>query len=50
MTNVDSVRIRVPRLNAAGFFEVVGICGEGDEFESSVLTGFLVSVSEAFGL
>ena len=47
MADVDLVRIRVLRLNAAGFFEAVGTYGEGDEFESS---GFRVSVSEVFGL
>ena len=50
MADVDSVMVRVLRLNAAGFFEEVGTCGEGDEFESSVLAGFRVSVSEVFGL
>ena len=50
MANVDSVWIRVLRLNAAGFFETVGTYGEGDEFESSALPGFRVNVSEVFGL
>ena len=50
MADVDSVRIRVLRLNAAGFFEVVGTYGEGDEFESSVLAGFRVKVSEVFAI
>ena len=50
MADVDSVLIRVLRLNAAGFFEAVGTYGEGDEFESSVLAGFRVRVSEVFGL
>ena len=50
MADVDSVWIRVLRLNAAGFFEVVGTYGEGDSFTSSVLAGFTVNVSEVFGL
>ena len=50
MADVDLVLIRVLRLNAAGFFEHVGTFGEGDTFESSVLAGFRVSVSEVFGL
>ena len=50
MADVDSRTITVLRLNAAGFFEHVGTYGEGDEFESSVLAGFRVNVSEVFGL
>ena len=50
MADVDSVWIRVLRLNAAGFFEVVGTYGEGDTFTSTVLAGFTVNVSEVFGL
>ena len=50
MADVDSVWIRVLRLNAAGFFEVVGTYGEGYEFTSTVLTGFTVNVSDVSGL
>ena len=50
MADVDSVWIRVLRLNAAGFFEVVGTYGEGDTFTSTVLAGFTVDVSEVFDL
>ena len=50
MADVNSVWIRVLRLNAAGFFEVVGTYGEGDTFTSTVLAGFAVNVSDAFGL
>ena len=49
MADVDSRTITVLRLNAAGFFETVGTYGEGDTFESSVLAGFTVNVSDAFG-
>ena len=49
MADTDSRTITVLRLNAAGVFEVVGIYGEGDTFESSVLAGFIVNVSDAFG-
>lgn len=50
MADVDEVWIRVLRLNAAGYFELVGIYGEGDSFTSSALPGFTVNVSEVFGL
>ena len=49
MADTDSRTITVLRLNAAGFFEASGTYGEGDTFESSVLTGFTVNVSDAFG-
>ena len=50
MADMDSRTITVLRLNAAGVFELVGVYGEGDMFESSVLAGFAVRVSEVFGL
>ena len=49
MADVDSRTITVLRLNAAGVFELAGIYGEGDAFESSVLVGFTLNVSEVFG-
>ena len=50
IADADEIWIRVLRLNAAGFFELAGVYGEGDSFTSSALLGFTVNVSEVFGL